>query len=109
MSARIPRRRCRLASLIIPMTSHAVASPVTLPVDAHVHFHDTSRVAATLDAAAANFGALGLAAVNRLRGALLLAQSCRERVFEWLRDQPRVDRWRVAATPAEPQCLWLRS
>ena len=91
------------------MTSHAVASPVTLPVDAHVHFHDRGCVAATLDAAASNFGALGLATGSRPRGALLLAQSCRERVFEWLRDQPRVDRWQVAAAPAEPQSVWLRS
>jgi hypothetical protein len=93
------------------MTSHAAAAQGfgRLPVDAHVHFHDRSRVVDTLEAATANFSALGLAAGDRVRGALLLAQSFRERVFEWLRDQPRVERWQIAAVPAEPQSLWLRS
>ena len=74
-----------------------------------MHFHDRNRVVDTLEAATANFSALGLAAGDRVRGALLLAQSFRERVFEWLRDQPRVERWRIAAATAEPQSLWLRS
>lgn len=92
------------------MTSHADAAPVIgrLPVDAHVHFHDRNRIAGTLEAAAVNFGALQLAGPAEVRGVLLLAQSSRERVFEWLRDQARVDRWTVAAVPAEPQSLWLR-
>jgi hypothetical protein len=93
------------------MTSRDAAAQVLngLPVDAHVHFHDRSRVADTLEAATANFSALGFAAGDLIRGALLLAQSFREHVFEWLRDQARVERWRIAAAPAEPQSLWLRS
>src|SRR6187402_2032501 len=91
------------------MTSNAAAAPAAgLPVDAHVHFHDAGCVGPTLDAAAANFGALRLASTGPARGALLLAQSRRERVFEWLREQVRVGRWHVATARDEPQSLWLR-
>jgi hypothetical protein len=91
------------------MTSNAAAAPAAgLPVDAHVHFHDAGCVGPTLDAAAANFGALRLASTGPVRGALLLAQSRRERVFEWLREQVRVGRWHVATARDEPQSLWLR-
>ena len=92
------------------MTTHAAAPVIDrFPVDAHVHFHDPSHVVNTLGAAAVNFGALGLTAGGPVRGAFLLAQSSREHVFEWLRDQPRVEPWQVRAVPAEPQSLWLRS
>jgi hypothetical protein len=92
------------------MTSNAAAAPAAgrLPVDGHVHFHDPSRVSATLDAAATNFGALRLPPAGPVRGALLLAQASHERVFEWLRDQVRIDHWQVAPARAEPQSLWLR-
>jgi hypothetical protein len=97
------------------MSSQATASsgysPILrrIPVDAHVHFHARHFVAATLESAMENFGALDAAGDSPSGGALLLAQSSRERVFEWLREQVSVGRWSVAVVPAEPQCLWLRS
>ena len=55
-----------------------------------------------------NFNALDAAGESPACGALLLAQTSRERVFEWLREQVSVGRWSIAVVPAEPQCLWLR-
>lgn len=83
------------------------ASP-KIPVDAHVHFHAPRQVEDTLEAAAVNFRKLRPADAMRERGVLLLAQSARESVFEWLKDQPRVGAWSVTGMPAEPQSLWLR-
>ena len=85
-----------------------LADPPKIPVDAHVHFHDPRLVEATLDAAARNFRALGIADSTPPRGVLLLAQSPREAVFEWLGEQPRVGPWTVTGVPAESHCLWLR-
>ena len=79
-----------------------------LAIDAHVHFHGRQLVASTLDAAISNFRALDSADPAGGQGVLLLAQSAGERVFEWLREQPRVGDWSVAPVPAEPESLWLR-
>jgi hypothetical protein len=91
------------------MAAHATAlssnTPVLrrIPVDAHVHFHRRERIAATLESAASNFRALGAP------GALLLAQSAHERIFEWLREQKRVGEWSISAVAAEPESLWVRA
>jgi hypothetical protein len=78
-----------------------------IPVDAHVHFHRAATVLPTLESAAANFRVLGLPGATPPLGALLLAQSANERVFEWLREQSRVGGWSVAGVRDEPQSLWL--
>jgi hypothetical protein len=77
------------------------------PIDGHVHFHDRARVEPTLNAALANFRAAAAASGNGPAGALLLAQTAGEQVFEWLREQTRVGRWTVKAVAAEPEALWL--
>lgn len=79
-----------------------------IPVDGHVHFHHRELVAVTLDAALANFRALGAAGITRDCGVLLLAQAARESVFEWLRARPVVGAWSVTSVPGESQSLWLR-
>lgn len=84
-------------------------SPVTAPwpVDGHVHFHDLDRVGPSLAAAARNFHA----ACGRRRGllgALLLAQSAREQVFESLRGRPSAGGWAISAVATEPQSLIAR-
>ena len=76
----------------------------TCPVDGHVHFHSIDRVAATLDAAAANFRVHGQQAAGCL-GVLLLTQAAGERVFEALRDQPSAGEWRIRPVPGEAQSL----
>jgi hypothetical protein len=97
------------------MFGHATRSPASLPVpqripvDAHVHFHHRDLIAATLTSAAANFSSLHIPGVAPDCGALLLAQSAREHVFEWVREQSRVGAWSVTTLTAEPQSLWFRS
>lgn len=80
-----------------------------LPIDAHVHFHRRRWVAPTLAAATGHFRGLALPRNGGPLGALLLAQSAREQVFEWLRDQQCVGTWRIDRVEAEPQSLRLAS
>lgn len=75
-----------------------------LPIDAHVHFHSPQRVPETLRAAVRHFRAAA-APPSPLVGVLLLAQTRSERVFEWLRGQAEVDRWKVQ--PAEKESCSL--
>lgn len=82
-------------------------SPPEWPVDAHVHFHDTMRVAPTLDAAADNFKAAGRR-VDGLLGVLLLTQAKTEQVFEKLLDTPRVGDWHLQPASAEPETVIAR-
>jgi hypothetical protein len=77
------------------------------PVDAHVHFHDTTRVAPTLDAAADNFKA-AVRRVAELLGVLLLTQARTEQVFEKLLDTPRAGDWHVLPASAEPETVIAR-
>jgi hypothetical protein len=79
-----------------------------IPVDAHVHFHRQHLVVPTLEAALANFIALEVPGATSSSGILLLAQSNRERIYEWIRTQERIGGWSVSAVPAESQCLRLR-
>ena len=64
------------------------------PVDGHVHFHELDLVAPMLDAAAANFRAIG-GDSPRLLGALLLAQARTEAVFELLEGEVHCGRLEV--------------
>jgi hypothetical protein len=80
-----------------------------LPIDAHVHFHRRRWVEPTLCAAAGNFRSLAGARDSEPLGALLLTESTRERVFEWLREQPRTGAWMVQQVAAERQTLRLGS
>jgi hypothetical protein len=78
------------------------------PVDAHVHFHRRALVGPSLDAAAENS-----LRVNRrssgLIGALLLAQSAEEQVFEELREGPVTESgWSIEPASAEPESLIAR-
>ena len=73
-------------------------------VDAHVHFHRTELIAPTLRAALGNFSNV-TGRADGCAGALLLAQGRAERVFEWLRDQPRLEEWTFAPAGDEPQTL----
>lgn len=75
-----------------------------IPVDGHVHFHDSRRVARTLDAALFNFSLFNDHGAP-FAGVLLLAQSARERVFESLRDARSTGRWAVTSNPSEPMSL----
>lgn len=77
------------------------------PVDAHVHFHRHELVAPTLDAAAANFSRASRG-TGPLLGALLLAQSSRERVFEQLAEARTAEAWRFRTVAGEPQTLIAR-
>lgn len=78
------------------------------PVDAHVHFHGLSCVSPTLDAAARNMGGWGIQS-EALLGALLLAQSSSERVFEALSKASTVGRWSIEGVEAEPETLVART
>jgi hypothetical protein len=73
-------------------------------VDAHVHFHQQRLVAATLDAAVENFSRAGLSAA-RFAGALLLAQSSSEHVFEELAGGTSCGRWQLHAAASESQTM----
>lgn len=77
------------------------------PVDGHVHFHESSRVPGTLDAAAANMLTFGTSR-RGLIGALLLAQAERERVFEALRETGRAGDWLFTPSEAEAESLIAR-
>ncbi|MGH8221482.1 MAG: hypothetical protein ACREQZ_00780 [Woeseiaceae bacterium] len=76
-----------------------------LAIDAHVHFHQPRWVEPTLSAAAANFRLLAATRDSKPLGVLLLAQSAREQVFEWLREQSRAGAWTVKQVAAESQTL----
>jgi hypothetical protein len=65
------------------------------PVDGHVHLHHRDLAGATLDAAAQNY-ASRYPRSRGLLGALLLAQSSRERVFEQLEREKSVGEWTLA-------------
>jgi hypothetical protein len=65
------------------------------------------RVAATLDSAARNFH--HLLAGDPASGALLLAESAREHVFDRLRDQGQIGSWQISPVPDEPQSIVARS
>jgi hypothetical protein len=80
---------------------------VRLPVDGHVHFHNTDLVGATLDAAAANFAAVG-ASLGAIQGVLLLTQASGERVFEELAVGPERGGWRFDRVGAEPETILAR-
>src|SRR5690606_39225385 len=101
----VPRLRCSRSQT--PRNRLAILRPV-LPLDTHVHFHEPSRVEPTLDAAAANFRLLRRRRDDTALGALLLTETAGERVFERLRDEPRVGKWRIERT-AENQSLWLHA
>jgi hypothetical protein len=73
-------------------------------LDAHVHFHRIEDAAATLDAAVRNFESVG-SRCGQWRGALLLAQAARERVFESIAAGARVVGWTFEQDPAEPETL----
>jgi hypothetical protein len=77
------------------------------PVDAHVHLHRLEDVAATFEAAAANFHR---AAPRRegLLGGLLLTQTARERVFESLAERDRIGHWQLSCVDGEPETLVAR-
>lgn len=74
------------------------------PVDGHAHFHEIGRVASILDSAARNFGRIGKPASPFL-GALLLAQSSREVVFEQFTEGSRFGGWRLGAAPGESESM----
>jgi hypothetical protein len=75
-----------------------------LPVDGHVHFHTLDRVAPTLDAAAVNFRAMSRGS-DRPLGAVLLAQTANERVFEALLASAPVPGWSFVPAQDEPETL----
>jgi hypothetical protein len=77
------------------------------PVDAHVYFHKSSLVVPTLNAAAANFRAVG-GSRDGLPGALLLAQAAGEQIFESLRGSPRAGDWIMRPARDEPETLIAR-
>jgi len=82
-------------------------NPQDLPIDGHVHFHTIDCVAATLDAAAANFRAISRVSAGPL-GAVLLAQAARERVFEALLASAPVPGWSFVPARDEPETLIAR-
>jgi len=75
-----------------------------LAVDAHVHFHQSRLVEPTLDSAMANFSRIA-APEGHLAGALLLAESSREHVFERLAETAPFGRWRINPVADEPQTV----
>jgi hypothetical protein len=78
---------------------------LVFPIDGHVHFHRRDRACSVLDAAAGSFLGLPRGEHRGLLGALLLTQTPREDVFEWLRDQHRVCHWSIQSVPSEPESL----
>jgi hypothetical protein len=77
------------------------------PVDAHVHFHRTERVAQTLDRAVANLASVA-GRDSGLIGALLLAESAEERVFRTLRTGG-FRTWHFESVAADPASLIAES
>ena len=75
-----------------------------IPVDGHVHFHRSERVTATLDAAAANFRAIG-SSRSACVGALLLTEAAGERVYNHIRERDLAGPWRIEPCAAETQSL----
>jgi len=78
------------------------------PVDAHVHFHALARVPPTLEAAARHFSAAGGRSHGFL-GALLLAQSQAECVFEELASLSSYGQWTLEPAEREPETLIARA
>ena len=77
------------------------------PVDGHVHFHEPARIGPTLDAAARNFRERGPDS-GGLSGAILLAQTANERVFEWLSASGHAVDWTITAAQDERETLIAR-
>ena len=77
------------------------------PIDGHVHFHSQASVAPTLDAAAANFRAVGGSSEGWL-GGILLTQASGERVFETLLTSPTTSGWSFTPAQDEPETLIAR-
>lgn len=77
------------------------------PIDGHVHFHRSTLVTRTLDAAAENFRRMRPDR-RGLLGALLLCQSASERVFEQLAEQRSSGDWQIAPAANEPETLLAR-
>ena len=75
-----------------------------LAVDAHVHFHRRRLVAPTLDAAARNFSRVGNQ-TGRFLGALLLAESARERVFENIFGSSTWGGWHLSPVAGELETI----
>lgn len=90
------------------MSARTAPAGSPFPVDAHVHFHRFGRIAPTLDAATINF-ARACRSAGPLSGALLLAESAGERVFEQLVQERGVGSWRVRPAGQEPQTLIAES
>jgi hypothetical protein len=75
------------------------------PVDGHVHFRTLARVGPTLGAACSNFRAV----YPEVRcGAVLLAQTADDTVFEQLLDRPRVGDWSIEPAAGETETLIAR-
>jgi hypothetical protein len=85
-------------------SQHHPAALPGWPVDAHVHLHDVSNVAATLEAAAAHFDEVWVGRKSLL-GCLMLTQMAHERVFEALLSRDMVGGWRLQRSEAEPETL----
>lgn len=79
-----------------------------LAVDAHVHFHQSRLVEPTLDSARANFSRIGAPGAP-LGGALLLAESSHEQVFEQLAEAAPFGRWRIDPVVDEAQTVIAES
>lgn len=88
--------------------SQARRTRARLPVDAHVHFHTRRLVEPTLDSAGANFSRVGPPRGDFV-GALLLAESSPERVFEHLADTGVFGHWRIDPVPDEPETVTART
>ena len=78
-----------------------------MPVDGHVHFHESWKVPAVLDAAAANFRVAN-GDPRGFLGVILLAQSSGERIYEALRESAAVGEWLLAPVAGEPETLIAR-
>jgi len=77
------------------------------PVDGHVHFHRLDAVERTLHCAADNMTSIG-GQNSGLIGALLLAQTSRERVFERLYTLTQVGKWQIESVADEPVTIVVR-
>ena len=81
-----------------------VCERLRVAVDAHVHFHQRRFVAPTLDAAARNFSRVANQ-TGRLLGALLLAESARERVFEHISGWNTCGGWHLRPVAGELETI----
>jgi hypothetical protein len=90
----------------MPRTAEHKSPPAIAgwPVDAHVHLHDLSKVAETLDAAATHFDEVWVGRKSLL-GCLMLTQMADEQVFEALAEQDMVGGWRLQRLEREPETL----